>query len=228
MQTQRFRRSRRREECCWSWAPASRASRINRRACSPLIRVSRPPQVFVDRAAPDPSSRPLPPSPPNQGRLQHALVSHSSMLPAAPFGLLVSDTQSSVSSASSLHARQLHVEPAASAARGRGGLSQLYAADDRYRSSEHGAWLPTGVSAFLSRRAGAPHAASAASALHRRRQLQAAAEGLTVVSFAKLCLRVLVLQSSRAHRPGAGAALPLLHGAPLQNGQNCSIVDAVT
>jgi hypothetical protein len=113
MQTQRFRRSRRREECCWSWAPASRASRINRRACSPLIRVSRPPQVFIDRAAPDPSSRPLPPSPPNQGRLQHALVSYSSMLPAAPFGLLVSDTQSSVSSASSLHARQLHVEPAA-------------------------------------------------------------------------------------------------------------------
>jgi hypothetical protein len=175
MQTQRFCRSRRREECCWSRAPASRASSINCRAYSPLIRVSRPPQVFIDRAAPDPSPRPLPPPPPNHRHL-HAAPSHSSMLPTAPFGLLVSDTQSSVSSASSLH-----VEAATSAARGRGGVSQLHPADDRYRSSQHGTLLQTVTSAFRSRRAGAPHAATAASALHRRRQLQAAAEGPTLV-----------------------------------------------
>ena len=129
-------------------------------------------QVFVNRSsADDPPAlaasrasgalpQPLSTSAPSTGVLRP--------LHLAPFGMVVSDTQSTTASS-------------AAVTRGRGNMTQLQAADDRYRPCSDGTPPFTLLFSPLTDRyrSELPRSLSPAAALQRRRQLQAAAAGAT-------------------------------------------------
>ena len=132
------------------------------------------PQVFVNRDAQS--------APPARASASHSHAAtradHPPTLitaPIGPFGIRVSDTQSTTSSSAAT--------PRPASHRGGGNIGQLQLPDDRYRSSTDGitcpfhTCAPSFLPAIIHRLTDAPRAPSPAATMLRRRQLQAAAEG---------------------------------------------------
>jgi hypothetical protein len=102
--------------------------------CTPL---SYSEQVFVNRAVADsrPTTRSTSLSTAASSSSAAAAPPPGCTLPRAPFGILVSDTQSTVDS--------LETPSQPGRARGRGNIAQLQAADDRYRCVTDGTPTPS-------------------------------------------------------------------------------------
>lgn len=138
-QAQRVRRPCRVKRRGWIRASASRASFVCGRFHYQRALITL--QVFVNRA--DANDDPPPPHVAPRASSSRPQPVSSSAPPAdglaplrtAPFGVLVSDTQSTISSPS---AERGGAAAAGACARGRGSIAQLQPADDRYRPCSNG------------------------------------------------------------------------------------------
>jgi hypothetical protein len=188
------------------------------------------PQVFVNRDAQS--------APPARASASHSHAAtradHPPTLitaPIGPFGIRVSDTQSTTSSSAAT--------PRSASHRGGGNIGQLQLPDDRYRSSTDGitcplhTCAPSFLPAIIHRLTDAPRAPSPAATMLRRRQLQAAAEGAPrshqrcpLFSFNAFARVSCVLLIFLPDRPRACQEVSVVHGRSVQNGRHRSGLDA--
>jgi hypothetical protein len=215
-------------------------------------------QVFVNRAAIDAPSQALTPRPEHAPvQLQQPASLRAGPQLPVPFGVVVSDTQSTAMLETE-RTWLPQPQRAAAAARGSGNIAQLQAADDRYRTAVYGRTTPNHppppplfFRVTYCWRWGYSFIQYISDSTQTRRVCLTQLQLYFVGGSCKPQLKVppAAAVSTRIHfplsqfvmlqfvtffdvlhciRPRACAAVPLLHGHPLQIRQNCSSMDATT